>query len=67
VGKYPKRINKAEREYRRYRRSEGVWMKGWVMVIEAPEWRRGVEGTGCQTRGTRVRGVRGKAWEGGEE
>ena len=48
MGKYPKRINKAEREYRRYRRSEGVWMKGWVMVIEAPEWRRGWKARGAK-------------------
>jgi len=37
VGKPTKRINKREREYRRYRRSGEVWIKGWVMVIESCE------------------------------
>ena len=41
VGKHTKRMNKREREYRRYRRSGGAWRKGWVMVVA-----EGVGGTG---------------------
>ena len=47
VGKHIQRINKREKEYRRYRRSGGAWRKGWVMAIA-----EGVGGTGGTARGS---------------